>query len=161
MRGFTILELMIVLVIASILAVAAQPIIVGGIDCKKQKITGFITRAKVNGAIGDVGAAYLRLKIKTEFIQGPVDLGKIDLGNDRWGNPYQFLDHSTVEGHGKKRKAWSQVPVNSQYDFYSMGPDGETATPMTSEPGGDDIVIANDGQYVGVACLYEARPGGK
>lgn len=161
MKGFTVIEILVALVVASILALIGDAYLIGEIDCKKQRITGAYTKAKVTGAIGDVGIAYLTLKKRTEFIQGPVNLGELNLGTDSWGNEYQFLDHSTVEGHGKKRKAWSQVPVNSQYDFYSMGPDGETSTPMTSEPGGDDIVVANDGQYIGVACLYEAKPGRK
>jgi len=153
MRGFSLIELLIALAIASILAMVAGPLIFGGIDCKKQRI-GWIPSAKVSAAIGEVGSAYLDLLRRTEFIQGPIDIGEVDLGLDYWGNPYQFLDHSTVNGNGPKRKYKSNVPVNSRYDFYSMGPDGKTATPMVSEPGGDDIVIANDGSYVGVACFY-------
>jgi len=35
-----------------------------------------------------------------------------------------------------------------------MGPDGVTATPFTSTLGKDDIVMANDGDYFGLACQY-------
>jgi general secretion pathway protein G len=156
MKGFTLIELLVVLVIASILALFGGPLVMGGIDCKNQKM-GWITRAKVNGAIGDLGSVYLDVRRRTEFTQGPIDFGALDLGNDRWGNPYQFLDHSTVNGHGKKRKGPGQVPINSRYDLYSMGPDGRTRTPIVSEPGSDDIIIANDGQYIGVACFYDVR----
>jgi general secretion pathway protein G len=150
MKGFTFVELLITLTIASILAMFAAPLVMSGIDCKNQKI-GWITKAKVTAAIGDIGAVHLKLQ-RHELNYGSLD--GVDLGNDRWGNPYVFLDHSTVNGNGPKRKFKSDVPVNSRYDVYSMGPDGKTATPMTSTPGEDDIVLANDGQYVGVACFY-------
>ncbi|MCK5319634.1 MAG: prepilin-type N-terminal cleavage/methylation domain-containing protein [Anaerolineales bacterium] len=154
MKGFTMIELLIVLVIVSILALFGGPLVLGGIDCKNQKM-GWITRAKVNSAIGDIGIVHLTIQ-RWELSHNRMitSLDDLNLGDDRWGNPYQFLDHSTVNGEGPKRKYKSQVPVNSRYDFYSKGPDGKTATPMVSEPGGDDIVIANDGQYIGVACFY-------
>lgn len=154
LKGFTLIELLIALAIGSILMMFAAPLIIGGIDCKKQRI-GWITGAKVSAAIGDIGILNLRLEMYRlgHNDQLPDDLSDL-LGNDRWGNPYQFLDFSTVNGNGPKRKFKSQVPVNTQFDMYSMGPDGKTATPMVSEPGGDDIVIANDGQYIGVACFY-------
>lgn len=153
-KGFSLMELLITLVVVSILALFGASTVFGGIDCKEQKM-GWITRAKVNAAIGDIGAVHLQVRRKTEFTQGPIDIDSLDLGLDRWGNPYQFLDHSTVNGHGPKRKSHGQVPVNSRYDLYSMGPDGRTRTPMTSTPGEDDIVLANDGQYIGVACFYD------
>ena len=65
-----------------------------------------------------------------------------------------FTSFEGMEGNGPKRKDHNMVPVNSYFDVYSMGPDGKTATPFTSIPGGDDIVIAGNGQYVGVACFY-------
>jgi len=46
------------------------------------------------------------------------------------------------------------VPINSTYDLYSMGADGRTATPLTAAISRDDIIRANDGQYVGFAENY-------
>jgi len=150
-KGFTLIELLIALAIASILAMYAGPLILGGIDCKNQKI-GWITKAKVTAAIGDVGTLNLKLKMYrlAHNDQLPTDMS--EFGLDRWGNPYQFLDFSTVNGNGPKRKNRSQVPVNLYFDMYSMGPDGKTATPMTSTPGEDDIILV--GQWIGVACFY-------
>jgi general secretion pathway protein G len=150
MKGLTLIELLVALTIAGILATFGAPLIMGGIDCKNQKI-GWITRAKVNAAIGDIGAVHLTMQ---RHLLNYGTFEGVELGNDRWGNPYVFLDHSTVNGEGPKRKYKSAVPVNSRYDLYSLGPDGKTSTPMTSEPGADDIVLANDGQYIGVACFY-------
>ena len=45
-------------------------------------------------------------------------------------------------------------PVNSDYDLYSMGPDGETQFNLSSGKGRDDIVRALDGAYVGIAGQF-------
>lgn len=153
--GFTLIELLITVVILAILLVFATSLVFGGIDCKNQKM-GWIMRAKVGAAIGDIGSTKLDLdmyELNHDSLPDSTELLAL-LGVDRFGNPYQFLDHSTVNGEGPKRKYKSLVPVNSQYDLYSMGPDGKTATPMTSQPGEDDIILANDGGYIGVACFY-------
>lgn len=151
-KGLTLIELLIGLAIASILAMVAGPLILGGIDCKKQKI-GWITRAKVTSAIGDIGILTLKLDRYrlSHNDQLPEDMSEL-LGDDRWGNPYQYLDFTNVNGNGPKRKNKSQVPVNLHFDMYSMGPDGKTATPMVSTPGGDDIILV--GNWIGVACFY-------
>ena len=46
------------------------------------------------------------------------------------------------------------VPVNSDYDLYSMGRDGKSNAPFTAKMSRDDIVRANDGQFVGLASEY-------
>ena len=52
------------------------------------------------------------------------------------------------------RKDKNLVPVNSQYDLYSPGPDGESVPPFTAQKSRDDIVLANDGGYIGLAADY-------
>ena len=56
---------------------------------------------------------------------------------------------------GPVRKDHNLKPVNTGYDIYSVGPDGETASPFTSTGGKDDIVMASDGDYFGLACQYD------
>ena len=72
---------------------------------------------------------------------------------DPWGNPYEYLP---VEGAkiGKLRKDHNMVPVNSDYDLYSKGKDGKSATPFTSNNSKDDIVRARDGAFVGLVSNY-------
>jgi general secretion pathway protein G len=52
---------------------------------------------------------------------------------------------------GQIRKDRFLVPVNSDYDLYSMGKDGQSQAPFTAKASRDDIVRASDGQYVGLA----------
>jgi general secretion pathway protein G len=45
-------------------------------------------------------------------------------------------------------------PLNTDYDLCSMGPDGKTNAPLTAKASHDDIIRANDGQYIGVAANF-------
>jgi general secretion pathway protein G len=143
-RGFTLIELMIVVVIASILAVAATA-----------AYGMYVKRAKAAKAIGGIGRIHIAVQRHLLVGDGsmPADLTVLGLDNliDPWGNPYQFL---VVEGGGNvgaARKDKNLVPVNRYYDVYSMGEDGVTASPFTSTLGKDDIVMAGDGAYFGLA----------
>ncbi len=72
---------------------------------------------------------------------------------DPWGTPYQYLP---MEGAkiGQKRKDKSLHPLNSDYDLYSNGPDGNSQTPLTASASRDDIIRANNGGFIGVAQDY-------
>ena len=72
---------------------------------------------------------------------------------DAWGNPYQYLNHENASV-GKKRKDKNLVPINSDYDLYSMGPDGKTTSALTAAISHDDVVRGRNGAYVGVALYY-------
>lgn len=86
----------------------------------------------------------------------PESLADIGLGSllDPWENPYQYLNCETAKGKGKFRKDHNLVPVNTDFDLYSMGPDGKSQSPFTAQASRDDIVRANNGQYVGSVSNY-------
>ncbi len=52
------------------------------------------------------------------------------------------------------RKDHFMVPINTDFDLYSMGPDGASVPPLTARASRDDIVRANDGQFVGRASDF-------
>jgi general secretion pathway protein G len=52
------------------------------------------------------------------------------------------------------RKDKNLVPLNSDFDLYSKGPDGESVPALTAGVSRDDIVRANDGAFIGVAADY-------
>jgi general secretion pathway protein G len=173
--GFSLLELMITVVILAILITFAIPYFGGAdIDCKDKNPTrlptvgnpcpscSYIVRAKIVNAMGKLGIVALAVdRFELSHNRYPTSMDELNLSvsdsNDPWGNPYVFLNHADVNGNGPLRKDHNMVPVNDYFDIYSMGPDGKTATPFTSIPGGDDIVIANNGLYVGVACFYYSK----
>lgn len=55
---------------------------------------------------------------------------------------------------GKPRKDRFLHPINSDYDLYSMGKDGESVEPLTAKKSHDDVIRANDGQFVGLATEF-------
>ncbi len=116
-----------------------------------------IESAYVARAIGDIRT------LQTEITRYEVQLGKLpdslqEVGVtdllDPWGNPYQYLNFDNVQGEGQKKKDKFLIPLNSTYDLYSMGKDGNTSTALTASASQDDIVRANDGAYVGLVSEY-------
>ena len=73
---------------------------------------------------------------------------------DPWGQPYVYLDFTGLKGKGQMRKDKNLVPINTQYDLYSVGADGQSKPPLTTPVSKDDVILANDGNYIGLASNY-------
>lgn len=117
----------------------------------------YLTRGKVNQAKQDI--AMMSATIQAYFLDArayPPDLAAVGLGNQRdpWGNPYGYLNLDDRRAHGHARKDHSLVPINSDFDLYSMGEDGRSSPPLTARHSRDDIVRANNGAFVGLASDY-------
>ena len=72
---------------------------------------------------------------------------------DPWGLPYEYLNLDGVP-IGMMRKDQALVPINSDYDLYSKGPDGASIMPLTAPMSRDDVVRANNGAFIGIASDY-------
>ena len=46
------------------------------------------------------------------------------------------------------------VPINSTYDLYSLGKDGDSKAPLSTKVSQDDVIRANDGGFIGLAARY-------
>ncbi len=146
-RGFSLLELMIALAVAGVLTMVAFP-----------AYTGLTERARIAAAIGDIAEIHIAiqkflLSENRDYPANLADLGLADL-TDPWGNPYQYLVVDGLGNNGAVRKDKNMVPVNRQYDLYSTGKDGVTASPLTSTLSRDDVVLAGDGAYIGKAEAF-------
>lgn len=75
---------------------------------------------------------------------------------DPWGSPYQYLNiqNSTAKGKGSFRKDRFLVPINTDYDLYSMGRDRQSTPPLTAKNSKDDVIRANNGGYIGLASAF-------
>jgi len=149
-RGFSLIELMIVMGIIATLAAIAVP-----------TYTGFIYRAKIIKAVSDITGMGKAIRgcgiLDGIYPQSLADVGGEDFSQvlDPWGNPYQYLNIAQGgPGKGKLRKDKFLVPLNTDFDLYSMGRDGESQAPLTAKASHDDIIRANNGGYVGLAVDY-------
>lgn len=128
---------------------------------------GYVEKARVVRATAEIdGISRILDAIKTDDDATlPESLAEIDTGihDDPWGHPYQYLriQVSSPGGGGGSspdiglaRKDAFLVPINSDYDLYSMGADGDSRAPLRAPVSQDDIIRANDGDYIGLASLY-------
>lgn len=143
-QGFTLIEILMALAILSVLAVIAVPSYMEYVEKGKEAI------AKAD--IVSIDAAIERFIVMNQDY--PDSLAPISGQLDPWGNPYRYLKLNGVKGKGAVRKDKNLVPINSDYDLYSMGRDGKSQPPLTAKASRDDIVRANNGSYIGLASDY-------
>jgi len=140
--GFTIVELMIALAIAGVLMMIAVP-----------AYQNYGDRADLSKVVNDM--AILQLQIDDyQLTTGnyPSSLAAIDLDGmkDPWGNTYEYVDYAS-NPPGFRRKDKNLNPLNSDYDLYSKGEDGQTTKQIITPKAQDDIIRGRDGSFVGYA----------
>jgi general secretion pathway protein G len=144
--GFTLLEIMFACAIAALLLAIAVPVYRSAIE--KQKIQVCVNDlSQISMALERYRTAHgLRLPESLD------ELENIAL-TDPWGFDYHYLNFSSGEKgiKAKIRKDHNLHPLNSEFDLYSVGPDGQSVPPLTGQPSRDDIVFARDGGFIGPA----------
>lgn len=144
--GFTIIELLIVLAVLMTITAIAVPNLISSIE-----------QARIARAVGDIRAIEDEVTVYNamngKFPDSLADIGR-DTTIDPWGEPYFYLNHSTMKGNGASRKDRFLVPLNGDYDLYSAGKDMRSVPPITAKASQDDIIRAGNGSYVGPASLY-------
>ena len=74
---------------------------------------------------------------------------------DPWGNAYRYFNLRTVSGNGQARKDKKLAPLNSDFDLYSVGKDGESQENLGHARSRDDVVRARDGAFIGTAEEFD------
>jgi len=143
--AFTLIELLAAMTILSILVSLAVP-----------KFEEAKEQANIAKAIGDLRAMSIELNTKDELPSTLAGIGRADR-LDPWGRTYVYYKFPPVKGKaGPKgaRKNRFLHPLNSYYDLYSVGKDGGSNAPLTAKASQDDVIVANDGGFVGLARKY-------
>lgn len=140
-RGFTLIEIMIVIAIIGTLSAIAVP------NYLKYK-----NNAKIVVAVTDI--RLIEKQISFLLVDNPQLPNNLNIvpnipTNDPWGNPYQYLLINGGKPPGLRRNM-SDNPVNTDYDIYSTGADGESKPQFKFKTSQDDVVRAYDGRYVGL-----------
>lgn len=146
-EGFSLTEILIATTVLGALAAIGIPM-----------FTVYRTQAEVTKASADMRTLDGAIKFyKSDNGNYPTSLASLPIGNmlDPWGRPYEYLKiEGDATASGKARKDKFLVPVNSDFDLYSKGPDGKSVAPFTAKASHDDIVRANDGGYFGLASEF-------
>ena len=144
--GFSLVELLLVLAIIGTLAAISLPLYATA-----------LRQARTARAIGDIkaiGTDIMMFQMTTGSLPNSLaEVGR-EKFRDPWGNAYEYLSFVGLKGKGQMRSDRFLVPLNSDFDLYSKGPDGKSARPLTAKDSRDDIVRANDGGFVGPASQY-------
>jgi general secretion pathway protein G len=144
--GFTLIELLIVMVILSVLATIGF-----------FKYAAFIEQTKVTKAIADIKQLAQMIEDFNEvYDRYPDTLDELGKGTftDPWGNPYQYVNIAEDDKKGadkqKARRDRNQKPINTYYDLWSNGPDGDYQQQVNGAKSRDDVIYAWDGDFVGL-----------
>jgi general secretion pathway protein G len=146
--GFTLVELMLAIAILAVLVAIAVP-----------SYQSYSERIKIQRAETDIlllsAAIDMYERDNREYPSNLAVTGNAGM-LDPWGRPYKYLRLSPLDGSasGLRRKDKNLVPINSDYDLYSLGKDGASLPPLTTPVSRDDIVRANNGRFVGLASDY-------
>ena len=143
--GFTLLELLMALVLIGVLTAIALPIYSG-------------YRLKIENAQAQQDVVTLSAAIQSYWIYNrtlPNSLADIGMGGklDPWGHPYAYYNIE-ANGKGRARKDKALNPINTDFDLYSMGQNGQSQSQVSNKVSLDDIIRANNGAYVGLASNY-------
>ena len=143
--GFSLVELLLVIGLIAVLVAIALPL-----------YENYRLKVQDHQAEQDIIAMSMQI---TNFWQNnrtyPASLADIGMAGklDPWGRAYVYYDVA-ANGKGGARKDKALNPLNTDFDLYSLGPDGQSKLQITQNASLDDVIRANDGTFVGVAADY-------
>ncbi len=146
--GFQLVEMLIALLILAVVAAVAIPSYSGYLE----RVDFATTKADITILVQAIEEFYID---NSSYPDSLNDIGRGGM-SDPWGNVYRYLKiyGANLKGKGKVRKDKSLNPVNSDFDLYSAGKDGQTKLPFPPKVSHDDIVRASNGKFIGYAADF-------
>jgi general secretion pathway protein G len=147
--AMTLVEVLIVIAMVGTLAAIGVP-----------AYNNYIDKTRNSQAIEDIRFIEAAIEMyRTSEGTLPETLDQVRSANllDPWNRPYQYLKIEGKENKeikGKYRHFLSEIPVNLDFDLYSMGKDGKSPPALTAQPSRDDIIRLDGGAYVGTITEY-------
>ena len=139
--GYSLVELFVLIALLSTLIVVGIPL-----------YTAYIEKARITRAEEDISTLQKEIqmyKLSKKILPRRLsDIRDADL-MDPYGRPYQYHNFTNADEKEKRRKDRFLVPLNADYDLYSMGRDGKSEPTLAAKESHDDIVRANEGIYIG------------
>lgn len=144
-RGLTLVEILIVLLVAALIVGTATPAYLYLVDKSRN--------TKTIDEISEMQRRVDRFERKNN--RYPDSLTEIypTPPSDPWGNPYQYLNirEATTPGF---RTDNNLNRLNADYDLYSLGADALSIAPIGASQSRDDIIRADNGDFVGIVLDY-------
>jgi general secretion pathway protein G len=148
MKAYTMVELLLAVAILGTLSAIAVPTY-GNYRDKARNATAMVDIREMELDI---------VRFQAERGRLPDTLAEAGLTTliDPWGRPYQYMKIQGVDKKDLKgvRKDRFVHPLNTDFDLYSMGKDGDSVPALTAKASHDDIIRANNGAFVGLASEY-------
>ena len=144
--GFTLVQLLITIAVLGAVGFGAIP-----------QCTSIVQDGKVSSAVADIakiGQAAISFQLRTGVL--PNSLEELDNipSHDPWVRQYRYNNLTGNGAIAAARINSNRTPINTLFDIYSLGQDGESVSPLTANTSGDDVVWARDGQFIGLASDY-------
>jgi general secretion pathway protein G len=144
--AFTFVEIVFVVAITGLLLALAIP-----------SLTQYVYKTRVIKTIVDIHSiendVTWHLMRTGELPESLADIDRDALA-DPWRRAYVYVKITNAAAPVAPRTDAFDVPLNSDYDLYSRGPDGISETCLTNPCSGNDIIRARDGDYVGLASDF-------
>jgi general secretion pathway protein G len=144
--AFTLIELIIMVSIIGILCGIAAPI-----------YSDFSYRAQVEVAkaiIREIESGVNIYNYRYGTYPATLSDAMIATPVDPWGKPYQYASSADPNWLSLRRRDGRMVPLNSDFDLYSMGRDGRTVKNLGAPDSADDVVRARNGAFVDLGEYY-------
>ena len=120
------------------------------------RLSGMMGKARVAEAVGEIGAINADIvDYISQHESPPPSLDVVGWAGyrDPWNQPYIYRNFGD-EVPDDARVDQFGVPVNTAFDLYSLGEDGSSSPSIMTMPSQDDVLLGDDGGFIGSATRY-------